>query len=132
MIFQNLKKILVITLVVCLTKVPDLLAANNQIELREKATINKMISTSEWVGAETRTQMEEKVQNFLSRSEAQNQLKSLGVDPSEAKLRVASLSDEELNKLSTEIDKNQYAGDIGGILIVVLLVVLIIYLVKRI
>ena len=124
--FKTIKKIVAITLSVMLSNVPQIFAA-------EQAQAEGMISTMTWVGEQNRQQTLEKVQTFLSRSDVGAQLAQTGYSAAEAKDRMASLSDAELQNLSAEMDKATYGGDgVGGILIVVVLVLLIIYLAKRI
>lgn len=118
------KKLVVVSLAVLLTRVPQLYAV--------EALQNEMISTTEWVNEAARKEMADKVSHFLDRKDVREQLAASGVSSVEAQERVAALSDAELKHLSTEIDKATYGGDVVGILVVVLLVVLIIYLVKRI
>lgn len=91
-----------------------------------------MIPTSQVVHDLARAQNQTKVMNFINRSDVKTKLISLGVSPQEASLRLASLSNSDLEKLSGEIDHATAGGDviIWG-LTIVLLVVLIIYLVKR-
>ncbi len=118
------KKVIVIGLTVLLTRVPELYAVD--------AVQGQMISTTAWVNEAARQEMAEKVSKFLDRNDVREQMTASGVSAEEAKLRVAALSDAELQNLSNEIDKATYGGDVVGILVIVLLVVLIIYLVKRI
>jgi hypothetical protein len=71
---------------------------------------------------------------LLAREEVRSTLIAQGIDPQEAKARIASLSDSEIIKLADQFD-NLPAGQgiIGitiGVLIIVLLVVLIIKLVR--
>lgn len=89
----------------------------------------KMISTTEVLQSFDRKQTQEKIASYLSQKDIEQKLVAQGVSVSEAQARVASLSDQELQNLSQQIDKAQYGGDI---LVTVLLIVLIIYLVKRI
>lgn len=56
----------------------------------------------------------------------------LGLNPAEANSRVASLSDKEVKNLSERIDSAQAGGWLGGLLVVVVLVLLIVFLTKRI
>lgn len=91
-----------------------------------------MIKTNTVVELMTRAQTEQKVVAFMGRSEVKQEMIKLGVNPEEAALRVAHLSDSELRKVAGEIDHSMAGGDIGGILIIVLLVLLIIYFAKRI
>ncbi len=60
----------------------------------------------------------EKILNMLSRDDIQSELVARGIDPMEAKSRVAALSDEEANQLATELDKAPAGGIIGAILLV--------------
>lgn len=91
-----------------------------------------LISTQEAVFDYNRTQGEKNIQEFMKRGDVKEKLVSLGLDPAEADRRIASLSDKEVKRLSQDIEKAQVAGDVGGILVLVLLVVLIIYFAKRI
>lgn len=94
-----------------------------------QAQSHKMVSTTEMLESFDRKLAQEKVVNYLSQNDVEQKLVAQGVSVAEAKARVASLSDQELQNLSQQVDKAQYGGDI---LITVLLIVLIIYLVKRI
>lgn len=68
---------------------------------------------------------------FMQRDDVQKQLIKLGVDPKEANSRIANLSDKEVKHLSNQIDQYQAGGWIGGLLVLVVLVLLIVYLAKR-
>lgn len=89
----------------------------------------KMITTTKILEKFDRELAQEKVANYLSQKNVELKLVEQGVSLAEAKARVMSLSDQELQNLSQQVDKAQYGGDI---LVTILLVVLIIYLVKRI
>lgn len=91
-----------------------------------------MITTGAVVEKMSRSQDQQKVADFMSRNDVKDQMVKLGVSPQEAQVRVAHLSDAELRKIAGEIDQNTAGGDVFGILALVLIVVLIIYLVKRI
>lgn len=124
--FKTIKKIVAVTLSVMLSNVPQIFAA-------EQAQAEQMISTLNWVNEQNREQTLEKVKTFLSRSDVGAQLAQSGYSADEVKDRMASLSDAELQHLSSEMDKATYGGDsLGGVLILVVLVLLIIYLAKRI
>ncbi len=89
----------------------------------------QMISTTTLVNDLTRAQTEQKLQEFLSRSDVRQKLVEKGLSPEEASLRLASLSETELRQLSNQVDQAHAGGDI---LIAILVVVLIIFLIKRI
>lgn len=90
-----------------------------------------MITTAEVVDNLGRQMHEQNVQSFLSRDDVKSQLTKMGISPDEAQRRVASLSDKELKKLSGEVDHAIAGGSVAGVLIIVVLVLLIIYLFKR-
>lgn len=60
----------------------------------------------------------EKIVSMLSRDEVQSELVARGIDPMEAKSRVAALTDDEASSLATQLDKAPAGGIIGAILLV--------------
>lgn len=107
-----------------LSHIPNIVFAET-IQAQKKM----MISTSEVLENFDRKLAQEKVANYLNKNDVELKLVAQGISVAEAKARVMSLSDQELQNLSEQVDKAQYGGDI---LVTVLLIVLIIYLVKRI
>lgn len=93
---------------------------------------NQMIPTSAVIDQMSRAEAQAKVQRFLSRADVQAEFLKRGVSAEEANMRIASLSEQELNRLANQMDQVKAGGDVFGILIVVLVVLLIIYLAKRI
>lgn len=69
----------------------------------------------------------ERVDAFLAREDVVEQFEALGVDPAEARLRVAGLTEAELEQLSGRIDELP-AG--AGALEVVLLVLIILLILE--
>ncbi len=53
----------------------------------------------------------DRIRSFLERAEVRDQLRSLGVDPGEASLRVASLSDGEVAAIAGRLDDLPAGGD---------------------
>lgn len=100
-----------------------------QVVFAETIQNNKMVSTAEVLERFNRKTTEDKVSSYLNQKQIEQKLVEQGVTVSEAQARIASLSDAELQNLSQQIDKAQYGGDI---FVTVLLIVLIIFLVKRI
>lgn len=92
----------------------------------------QMIPTQVAVEQLSRAEAQQKIQGHLARAEVQSELTKMGVDPSEISARLGALSDSELNDMALQMDSAIYGGSITGILIVVVLVLLIIYLAKRI
>ncbi len=60
----------------------------------------------------------------LDRADVREQLISMGVDPQDARQRVASLSDEELHAVAGRVQDLPAGGDVLGVALVVFLVLL--------
>lgn len=88
-----------------------------------------MVTTEQLVTSESREARVAQVQGFLARADVQQQLESWGVASDQAELRVAKLSDAELEQLALNIDQQPAGGDVIVIIGVVFLVLLILELV---
>lgn len=86
-----------------------------------------MISTSSVVADLDRAQTEQKIQEFLNTDKVRQTLIDRGVAPDEVSSRLASLSETELRMLSGQVEEARA----GGILLEILIIVLIIFLIKR-
>lgn len=104
----------------------------SHLPIMQSAHAGRMITTSQAVAEMTRVESAQKVSEFLDRKDVQEQMVKLGVTPQEAQERLAHLSDAELRKVAGDIDQSTIGGDVGGILVLVLLILLIIYFAKRI
>jgi len=71
----------------------------------------------------------QRIAGFLERSDVRAQLESLGVNPLDAKARIASLTDDEAAQLASKIDSLPAGGDGVGALIGALLIVFIVLLI---
>lgn len=87
-----------------------------------------MISTNVVVAELDRAQTEQKINDYLTRSDVRTALMERGVSPNEVSSRLASLSESELRSLSMQVEQARAGGDI---LVTILIVVLIIFLIKR-
>jgi hypothetical protein len=61
----------------------------------------------------------------LDRSDVQQQLAALGVDPQQAKERVAAMTDDEVQALNGRLNELPAGGDILGVALVVFIVLLV-------
>jgi hypothetical protein len=77
----------------------------------------------------TEAATKERILGFLDRGDVRAQLESLGVNPADAKARVASLSDDETAQLAGKIDNLPAGGDGFEALIGALLIVFIVLLI---
>ena len=87
----------------------------------------ELVTTDQVIGGTTSDRA--KVAAFLAREEVQRQLSALGVDPAEAQVRVAGLSDAEVSRLAGRIDTlpagEGALGAIVGAALIVFLVLLV-------
>lgn len=88
-----------------------------------------MIATNVVVENMTRAEAQKNIEGFLGRSDLRQKLIDRGISPDEVSKRLASLSDNEMRQLSGQMDQARYGG---GILVAILVIVLIIFLIKRI
>ena len=66
----------------------------------------------------------ERLAGLLERVEVQTRLQALGVDPADARARVAALSDAEAAALAAHMDELPAGGDLLGAAVLVFLVLL--------
>lgn len=109
-----------------LTNLPSVAFAETSLQ---SSTMSGMISTQAVVENLTRAEAKQNIENYLSRSDLRQKLIDHGVSPDEVSKRLATLSDSEMRQLSGQMDQARYGGDI---LIAILVIVLIIFLIKRI
>jgi Skp family chaperone for outer membrane proteins len=95
-----------------------LIAAFFSLSLQSAERELRMLSTMDVVEEISSVEAREQVVNFIKNEKVQKELGKLGVDQEEALARVASLSNTEVKKLSTQINKAQAGGDfgVGGII----------------
>lgn len=90
-----------------------------------------MISTVDAVSDLTGAQNREKVGQFLQRKEVQKELVKFGVKPEEASIRLASLTDAEIQKMAGQIDQSPAGSDVLVISLSTILLVILILLLLR-
>ena len=118
---NNLKSVVVFVLSLALVEVPFSLNANAG-----------MISTVEAVSDLTGAQNREKVASFFQRGEVQKELVKFGVNSNEASIRLASLTDAEVQKMASQIDQSTAGSDVVVVsLTTILLIILILVLLGR-
>jgi len=70
----------------------------------------------------------QRIATFLNRSDVRAQLESYGVNPTDAKARVAAMTDQEAAGLAHQIDSAPAGGDAGAIIGFAILVALVLLL----
>ena len=121
---KKIKLTITIVLTTLMSHLPNVVMAEEMA-----AQKGEMIATSVVVNDFNRQRMETEVLNYLNKDEVRQKLIANGISPDEATARLASLSNQELQDMSKQVQQARYGGDI---LFTILVVVLIIFLIKRI
>lgn len=88
-----------------------------------------MIGTESAVDQTVVAQNREKVESFMSRTDVRDQFQKMGLSADDAKSRVASMTDQEINKIAGRIDEMPAGGSTIGTILIVGLVVFIVLLI---
>jgi Family of unknown function (DUF6627) len=104
-----------------------LIAAIFALGLRIPVANAAMVSTAELAHATASRADRARLSAFLDRADVQKQLQALGVDPAQAKARVASLTDGEVKMLNAKLNQLPAGGDgvIGTVVGAVVLIFII-------
>ena len=89
----------------------------------------KMINTDEIFKQSQYDLSSKSINTFLDRSEIQKYLVAWGVSPEEAKVRIDSLTDEEIENIASRIDRLPAGGDGLGTIVGAALLIFIILLI---
>jgi hypothetical protein len=88
-----------------------------------------LVTTNEIVKQAENDLAREKVNLFLERADVRQQMINLGVDPDLAKMRVASLTDQEITQIADQIDELPAGGGLIETLLIVGLVIFVVLLI---
>lgn len=83
------------------------------------------VSTGELLQSESQQVDRARLQRLLEREDVTERLQALGVDPEQAKQRVANLSAEEIQMLNKRLGELPAGGDVLGIVVLFFLVFII-------
>lgn len=93
--------------------------------------IAALIGTETYVEKEQIDNAREKVNVFLSKQKVTQVMIQQGVNPEEVRNRMANLSDQEIMKISKQIDNLPAGGDAVSLVISVLIIVLLVLVIMR-
>jgi hypothetical protein len=85
-----------------------------------------MMGTEAAIGVNAAQQNRAKVEALLNRADIQAELQKRGINPADAKSRVAAMTDHEVNQLAGKLDQLPAGGiSVLGVLLVVFIVLVI-------
>ena len=88
-----------------------------------------MIGTESAIDQTVVAQNREKVEAFMTRDDVRKQLQKMGLSADDAKSRVSSMTDQEVNKIAGKIDEMPAGGSTLGTILIVGLVIFIVLLI---
>jgi hypothetical protein len=88
-----------------------------------------LVPTAKAVSAIDTEKTRSQLHVLIDRADVQTQLEAWGVDPQEARARVDSLSDQELENLSARMDKMPAGGGAIGVIVGAALIVFLVLLI---
>lgn len=84
-----------------------------------------MVATDQLAGAAQVRDARDKLKDFLARADVRRQFEQLGVDPSAAQARADALTDEEIQRVSGQINQLPAGGDVLGVIVFIFVLLLI-------
>lgn len=84
-----------------------------------------MVATDQLSAAAQAQDSRAKLNDFLARDDVRRQLERLGVDPGAAQARADALTDQEIQRMSGNIDQLPAGGDILGVIVFIFVLLLI-------
>lgn len=121
---KRIKLSVIVFMTIFMSSLPNVLLADSVINNKEK-----MISTEFVLANLNRDEVETQLRDALLADDVQKVLIAQGLTANEVSSRLATLSNQEIQQLSVQVKEARAGGDI---LVAILLIVLIIYLFKRI
>ncbi len=88
-----------------------------------------MMTTTDAIQLEQGTIERSQLISLLEREDVREQLVGLGVDPEEAKQRVASMTDQQIQELNQRLDTLPAGSSAFGTVLIVLLIIFIVFVV---
>lgn len=88
-----------------------------------------LVGTDQAISAQQQEQRKARLQAALERDEVVQALQARGVDPAEARARVAAMTEEELARFGAQIDQLPAGAGVIGVIGVVFVVLLVLELV---
>jgi Fe2+ transport system protein FeoA len=88
-----------------------------------------MVPTEQVIAQSAAQSDRERVRSVLAREDVRRQMEAMGIDPEEATVRVAGLSDEEIRQIAGKLDQSPAGQGAVGAIVGAALIVFIILLI---
>ena len=99
------------------------------VSIPRESLLAALIDTETVIDSTHSQEARDQLRQFLAREDIQEALIANGIDPMEAKSRIDALSDEEVIRISDQIDQLPAGGGALEFLLITLLVVVIVFVI---
>jgi hypothetical protein len=99
------------------------------ISIPRESLLAALIDTETVIDSTHSQEARDQLRQFLAREDIQEALIANGIDPMEAKSRIDALSDEEVIRISDQIDQLPAGGGAVEFLLITLLVVVLVFVI---
>jgi hypothetical protein len=91
----------------------------------QHAAMAGIVGTTDIVNQQQVQLNKQGMQDLLSRDDVQQQLTTMGIDPADAKLRIANMTDEEIQDFAANMGEQPAGGSVVGTLALIFIILLI-------
>ncbi len=99
------------------------------VSIPRESLLAALIDTETVIDSSHSQEARDQLRQFLAREDIQEALIANGIDPMEAKSRIDALSDEEVIRISDQIDQLPAGGGAVEFLLITLLVVVLVFVI---
>jgi hypothetical protein len=99
------------------------------VSIPRESLLAALIDTETVIDSTHSQEARDQLRQFLAREDIQEALIANGIDPMEAKSRIDALSDEEVIRISDQIDQLPAGGGAVEFLLITLLVVVLVFVI---
>ena len=99
------------------------------VSIPRESVLAALVNTENVMDSVYSQEARDQVRQFLAREDSQAALIAHGIDPIEARSRIDALSDDEVIRISDQIDQLPAGGGAAGFVVVVLLISVIVLII---
>ncbi len=99
------------------------------VSIPKESVLAALINTETMVDSSRSQKARDQLMQFIAREDIQKALIANGIDPMEAEARINTLSDEEVIRISDQIEKLPAGGGAAELLLIMLLVLILVFVI---
>ena len=99
------------------------------VSIPKESVLAALINTETMVDSSRSQKARDQLMQFIAREDIQKALIANGIDPMEAEARINTLSDEEVIRISDQIEKLPAGGGAAEFLLIMLLILILVFVI---